>query len=163
MGVRLTKKRIGIIRYIGVPHFAKDKSERIGIELDQMSAKGHDGRVGKIQYFSTKRGLGTFVTRTAIIEKLEAAKKTPPLELSVGDYVLLKDDKKGTVRFIGITGIVKGSLAGIELDEASPSAMDGIFGGTQYFECEYGHGLFARLWDITEIIKKAEQQISESS
>ena len=55
--VRLTKRRCGTIKYIGKPLFARD--ERIGIDLDEWSAKGHDGRVGKHRYFLTKYGHGT--------------------------------------------------------------------------------------------------------
>merc|ERR1712228_1168083 len=154
--VRLTKGRVGTIRYVGKPHFAKD--ERIGIECDKWSAKGHDGRVGKFRYFSTKYGHGTFVTPTAIIEIVE----NESAQFGVGDYVLVKDNRKGIIRFIGKTGIVTSCLAGIELDEQSPAGHDGIFCGTKYFDCPDGHSIFVRLSDIIKIIKTKEKIERES-
>merc|ERR1712228_1097957 len=162
--VRLTKGRVGTIRYVGKPHFAKD--ERIGIECDKWSAKGHDGRVGKFRYFSTKYGHGTFVTPTAIIEIMENAKNDKTgknAQFGVGDYVLVKDNRKGIIRYIGATGIVKGCLVGIELDEQSPGGHDGRFGGKSYFECPDGHGMFVRLLDIIKIIKTKQRIERESN
>eukprot|EP01084_Bolivina_argentea_P017482 32655_1 len=141
-----------MIRYIGKPHFAKD--ERIGIELDKWSAKGHDGRVGKFRYFKTKYGYGTFVTQYAIIEKIKPHSiDIPSLQFSIGDYVLIKENRKGIIKYIGKTRIVRGTLVGIELDEKSPAGHDGIFGGTKYFKCPQGHGIFVRLIDVIKVLK----------
>ena len=93
-------------RYIGKPLFAKD--ERFGIELDKWSAKGHDGRVGKFRYFTVTFGHGTFVTLKGIIEKItsdEATTADTPFD--IGDYVLVKDNRKGYIRYIGGTGLVR--------------------------------------------------------
>ena len=87
----------------------KGKDERFGIELDQWSTKGHDGRVGKYRYFTVKFGYGTFVTKSAIIEKMTSTKATAAADSSfdIGDYVLVKDNRKGYIRFIGTTGLVR--------------------------------------------------------
>ncbi len=59
--------------------------------------------------------------------------------------------------------IVKGCLAGIELDEESPAGHDGRFGGTNYFECPEGHGIFVRLMDVVKIIKTAKDIAKEKA
>eukprot|EP01084_Bolivina_argentea_P291279 500601_1 len=154
--VRLTNGRSGTVRYTGKTHFTKDK--RIGIDLDKWSAKGHDGRVGKFRYFATKYGHGTFVTEVEIIKKLKRdddGRNKTSVQFSIGDYVEIKDDRKGFVRYIGSTGIVRGTLVGIELDAKSAAGHDGRFGGKNYFECAEGHGIFVRLMDVVKILKTA--------
>merc|ERR1712228_27432 len=84
-------------------------------------------------------------------------------QFGVGDYVLVnRYYRKGIIRYIGNTGIVKGCLVGIELDEQSPAGHDGRFGGNQYFDCPDGHGIFVRLSDIIKIIK-TKKKIEESN
>eukprot|EP01083_Nonionella_stella_P166938 559723_1 len=156
--VRLTKARSGTIKYIGKPHFSK-KAERIGIELDKYTKRGHDGRVDKFRYFNAKYGHGTFVTKAAIVEKLKSADTnvTGATQFEIGDYVLVKDDRKGIIRYIGSTGIVRGCLVGVELDEKSPAGHDGRFGGKNYFQCPEGHGIFVRLIDVIKVIKTKKE------
>merc|ERR1712129_562343 len=69
----------------------------------------------------------------------------------------------GIIRYIGTTGIVKGCLVGIELDELSEAGHGGTFGGKAYFECEDGHGIFVRIVDIVKIIKTKQQIERESN
>ena len=58
-------------------------------------------------------------------------------QFEIGDYVLVKDNRKGFIRYIGSTGIVRGCLVGIEPEEASPAGHDGCFGGTRHAEGRY--------------------------
>ena len=76
-------------------------------------------------------------------------------KFELGDYVLVKDNRQGFVRYIGSTGIVRGCLVGIELDEASPAGHDGRFGAKNYFECPKGHGTFVRPMDVIQVLSQS--------
>ncbi|ETO32396.1 hypothetical protein RFI_04722, partial [Reticulomyxa filosa] len=91
--VELTENRKGVIKYIGKVHFAKDV--RYGIELDEASAKGHNGTVGGQPYFECKNNHGTFVAKEMIIKRLEKIgdDDTEDSFYDIGDRVMLKDKK----------------------------------------------------------------------
>lgn len=72
---------------------------------------------------------------------------------NIGDYVLLKKDRKGIVRYIGKTAIVRGTLVGVELDKPNPAGSNGTFCGETYFECENDHGVFVKVSDVMSVIK----------
>eukprot|EP01084_Bolivina_argentea_P168792 292631_1 len=60
--VKLKDSGIGIVKYIGIPHFSEQ--ELIGIDLDQWNVNGHSGK----GYFKTSPGRGTFAGREDIVE-----------------------------------------------------------------------------------------------
>ena len=80
------------IRYIGKPHFAKEI--RYGIELEKRTAQGHDGTAGKFRYFTSEPGHGVFIDERDISSKY-------PFE--VGSYVQLEQERRGFVRFFGVS------------------------------------------------------------
>ena len=67
----------------------------------------------------------------------------PPVELEVGDRVLVGGVKAGTIAFVGPTQFSRGVWAGVVLD-AKDGKNNGCVNGVQYFECEASRGLFAR-------------------
>ncbi|ETO23765.1 hypothetical protein RFI_13416 [Reticulomyxa filosa] len=82
----------GLIKYIGKVHFAEHR--RYGIELDDYSVKGHDGSMGRHKYFDAKHGHGIFVTKEAIVRRLEDTNShMDNIAFQLGDCVLLKDKK----------------------------------------------------------------------
>eukprot|EP01083_Nonionella_stella_P114001 336619_1 len=85
--VRLTKDRHGTIRYIGngKTDFSKGVGDRIGIELDKRTLKGHSGR----GYFTCKYRQGIFVNEAAIIEKIKSCTNASK-QFQIGDYVAIQ-------------------------------------------------------------------------
>jgi hypothetical protein len=67
----------------------------------------------------------------------------PPVELEVGDRVLVGGVKAGTIAFVGPTQFSRGVWAGVVLD-TKDGKNNGCVNGVQYFECEASRGLFAR-------------------
>jgi hypothetical protein len=90
--------------------------------------------------------------------------------LQVGHRCTVKDRGAGVVRFVGR---VKQSLRiGVVLD--TPTGLNnGTFGGTRYFECPDGHGVFAKpenvqpvgeLEDVSDVLESCEgQRISSAT
>jgi len=65
--VRLTRGRVGTVKFIGKTHISKD--EVVGLELEQWSEKGNDGCVKGKRYFETRGpGWGYFTKPENIAE-----------------------------------------------------------------------------------------------
>mmetsp|Transcript_14057 Transcript_14057/g.30433 ORF Transcript_14057/g.30433 Transcript_14057/m.30433 type:complete len:446 (+) Transcript_14057:963-2300(+) len=63
----------------------------------------------------------------------------------VGEPVLTGDGRKGTIRFIGrCSELFPGYWVGLELDEKKGNNDGTVQGGSAYFKCEDGHGLYIR-------------------
>lgn len=186
--VRLTQNRMkGKIRYIGIPHFSKDK--RYGIEMDDYDSKAHDGRVGKFRYFNTKKGHGIFVGISAIeeiiVESVMNDDSDMPINvisqdieleekhmmndndddndefdnLVVGDCITV-GSKKGKIVFRGKTDFsTDDDVLGIELDTHSVNATDGTLLGKQYFKTKPGHGYYLRKQSYTNLSQLAKTAI----
>ena len=114
-------ERTGVIRYIGYPSFTE--GEVIGIELDQWSINAHDGTVNDVRIFDAAPGRGVFCRRDEIekydpdADKMEQIKKN----LHLGDTVILKQGRKGHVKYIGPVGS-HDEMIGVELDSWNPEA-----------------------------------------
>eukprot|EP01083_Nonionella_stella_P266704 901844_1 len=143
--------RTGVIKYKGYPEFAD--GEVIGIELDKWCKNAHNGTVQGVQVFETPSGRGVFVRRDEIErydperEKLEEIKKN----LKLGDTVLLTNNRKGHVKYIGpVTGYDE--MIGVELESWSPEAKDGRYDGFRYFTAPDGRGIFIKRNVIIDVI-----------
>lgn len=65
--VRLTRGRVGTVKFIGKTHISKD--DVVGLELEQWSEKGNDGSVKGKRYFTTRGpGWGYFTKPENIAE-----------------------------------------------------------------------------------------------
>ena len=62
--VKLQDGSLGLVKYIGNTHFNED--EMVGIELDQWSPNGHNGKVKGRTYFKAQPGCGTFARRNSV-------------------------------------------------------------------------------------------------
>ena len=106
--VKLLDGNIGIIKYIGFTHFGKE--ELIGIELDNWSPNGHNGKIKGRTYFRAAPGCGTFVRRNSIISRVDNLgfdidnnnnnNHNSLLLPNCGDRVKLKNGKMGVVQWI---------------------------------------------------------------
>ena len=72
---------------------------------------------------------------------------------STGCVILLKDGKKGIVRFVGGTHFSSGDWIGVEL-EGPDGKNDGSVKGERYFECEMDYGMFVRPAVVSEILER---------
>ena len=70
----------------------------------------------------------------------EAAKKT---KICIGDKVLLENNDKGQILFMGSVAGRNSVYYGIALSEAN-GKHDGCISNVQYFECKDKHGLFIK-------------------
>ena len=77
------------------------------------------------------------------------------LALSLGQTVLSQDDRRGIIRFIGLTSFAKGEWLGLELFKDS-GKNDGSVNGQRYFECQPGFGIFIRAASVVEIIDQPQ-------
>ncbi|KAL3319105.1 CAP-GLY domain-containing linker protein 1 [Cichlidogyrus casuarinus] len=95
---------------------------------------------------------------------LRTPKSNPPQsQIIIGSRVRVnKDDSKvGIVAFIGKTTFAPGEWIGINLD--SPLGKnDGSVQGTQYFQADPNHGLFARIANV-ELLQIATSQFAAPS
>ena len=66
----------------------------------------------------------------------------------VGQPVYVDGVKPGMIQYIGETKFGPGDWAGVVLDERM-GKNDGSVAGVRYFQCEPGHGVFARLFRLT--------------
>lgn len=67
--------------------------------------------------------------------------------VAVGQRVVMGDNKRGIVRYIGATQFATGEWVGIELDDAT-GKNDGSVQGVRYFECAPQYGLFCPIAKI---------------
>ena len=80
-------------------------------------------------------------------------------ELHVGDRVLISGVKIGTLLYFGKTHIASGFWCGIELDDPD-GKHDGSVEGVRYFQCRYGHGIFAPADRVIKL-ETIEEDVSE--
>lgn len=64
--IKLNDGSTGIIKYAGSVHFNKDEQYMIGIELDQWSPNGHNGKMHGRKYFRAAPGCGIFASKLEI-------------------------------------------------------------------------------------------------
>ncbi|OQR74379.1 CAP-Gly domain-containing linker protein 4-like [Tropilaelaps mercedesae] len=84
-----------------------------------------------------------------------------PLQLVVGDRVVVGNKRKGVLRFVGETKFASGIWAGVELD--SPQGKnDGSVNGMEYFKCPPAHGVFALVGRVRRILPEEEAGSDES-
>ena len=86
----------------------------------------------------------------------------PPVELEVGDRVLVGGAKAGTIAFVGPTQFSRGVWAGVVLD-TKDGKNNGCVNGVQYFECEASRGLFARPEKLSLLAKSSSLAPASSS
>ena len=82
-------------------------------------------------------------------------------DFMVGQHVYVDGVKPGRIQYIGDTKFGPGDWAGVVLDEPM-GKNDGSVSGIRYFQCEPGHGVFARLFRLTtEPIEGASEALSQ--
>lgn len=75
--------------------------------------------------------------------------------LEVGDRVLIRGKKPGTLKYIGGIHIKEGIWCGIKLD--SPDGKhDGKIEGKRYFKCQHRFGIFAPLYTVEKVIMDSQ-------
>jgi len=72
--------------------------------------------------------------------------------LSIGDriYVNGEGDYRGKICYLGEVHFAKGEFAGVSLDHPLGN-HNGSYRGRKYFQCEDGHGVFARVGKISKL------------
>ena len=68
-------------------------------------------------------------------------------KVCIGDRVLLNDESKGQVRFIGSVSGKRNIYYGIALDKPN-GKNDGFVNNIKYFDCDKDHGLFVNISKI---------------
>ena len=81
-------------------------------------------------------------------------------DYKVGQIVQLTDGQTAVVRFVGETSFSAGLWVGVALDEPN-GKNDGSVQGTQYFDCDPGHGLFLKPAKIAEILEEPTPKAPE--
>ncbi|CAG2165678.1 unnamed protein product [Oppiella nova] len=71
------------------------------------------------------------------------------LGLSLGDRVIISNQKVGTLKYCGAAQFASGIWAGVELLEPE-GKNDGTVGGVTYFRCSPKHGIFAPINKINK-------------
>ncbi|ELA41338.1 uncharacterized protein VICG_01578 [Vittaforma corneae ATCC 50505] len=70
------------------------------------------------------------------------------MPIQINDRIILKNNLRGVVRYIGPVEGRSEEWVGIELEEPKGS-NNGAIGGTRYFYCPEGHGLFVKYERLT--------------
>ncbi|ETO05946.1 hypothetical protein RFI_31451, partial [Reticulomyxa filosa] len=155
--VKLARGKTGVVKYIGETAFTQ--GEIIGLELDTWDPHGHNGTIRSRKYFEANEGRGYFTKRELISQvviplvkpiDLKAVNVTFQLRpFKFGDRVQIKENgRTGIVKYVGFPSFTDGEVIGIELDEWSMDAHDGIVNNEVIFETFPGRGTFARRDDI---------------
>ena len=79
---------------------------------------------------------------------------------TVGQRVLVGGAESGTVRFIGPTHFKQGLWIGVELD-GDKGKNDGSIDGQRYFICPLGHGVFAPVSKVAELVRRESGEEEE--
>uniref|UniRef100_A0A915J1J4 CAP-Gly domain-containing protein n=1 Tax=Romanomermis culicivorax TaxID=13658 RepID=A0A915J1J4_ROMCU len=143
------------IAFLGETRFGD--GEWAGLVFDHPIGK-NDGSVNGVRYFQCPPNCGLFC-RLEKLTKIVERSPSPPNQdapsnedeffgssstsLRVGDRaaVLGSPDKKGVVRFLGVTKFAAGRWAGLELDNPN-GKNDGSVQGERYFTCRPRYGVF---------------------
>ena len=84
---------------------------------------------------------------------VESLKRMPNL----GDRVKIRDNRWGTVKYIGLTPFGKTEeIIGLELDQWSPNANDGSSKGVRYLATTDGRGYFVQLNHLIDNVGKID-------
>jgi len=187
--VEIDRGRKGVVKFIGVVKFAQ--GVHVGIELDQWTAYGHDGKVKNYRYFTAQPGKGYFARLETVVRILGSSEGSgeedlPPSlehtqesvnyvketvmrkrrdslnELVLGDKVQLYRGKVGWVRYIGKVEFTSGEVIGLELDSWTDNGHDGTVKGKQYFSCPQGRGYFTKRSKIAEIVETFDSQVRQT-
>ncbi|XP_063791899.1 coiled-coil domain-containing protein 187 isoform X2 [Pseudophryne corroboree] len=75
----------------------------------------------------------------------------PLYTFEIGDRVLVKLSKPGTLKFKGLTSFKEGHWAGVALDKAEGD-NDGTYEGVKYFQCPKNCGVFVRPGEISHLL-----------
>lgn len=163
----------GVLAFLGVTQFAK--GNWAGIILDGLEGR-NNGSVNGVQYFECEPNRGLF----AKLEKITLAPRggeggggggqpvgqgrlplppeqstTKQHEFSVGDRVLMDNQKEGVLGFLGETQFARGVWAGVILD-VPEGKNNGAVAGVEYFVCKPNHGLFTRPTKLRLLSKAAD-------
>lgn len=74
------------------------------------------------------------------------------MRIRLNDRVKFKDNRTGTVRYIGCVNFAKGEWYGICLDDKFSGKNDGSIKGKRYFKCKRNKGTFVKKDKIAEIL-----------
>ncbi|CAF2768042.1 unnamed protein product [Rotaria sp. Silwood2] len=161
----------GIIAFIGSTQFAE--GEWLGIVLDEATGK-NDGSHGGIRYFETDANRGLFCrpdkvqplsvngssqrnsllytpTRLSAIDETNHTLELTTKNLQIGDRVVIRGTKYGTLKYIGKIHLSEGIWCGIKLD-GPLGKHDGKVDGKRYFTCPHRFGIFAPLHSVEKVI-----------
>ena len=152
----------GVIKFIGCTDFENEKLA--GIELDEWSPNGHNGKVDGGTYFRAAPGCGMFAPITAILNLVnndqisnsadDNTSNNSDNNFKIGAHVELICGKTGFIRYIGAVGN-DDVLVGIELDSWWYNGHD----GKGHFSCPIGMGYFAKPSDIIGVVDASEKSV----
>ncbi|XP_047135605.1 CAP-Gly domain-containing linker protein 4 isoform X1 [Hydra vulgaris] len=166
--------KVGILRYCGSTNFAS--GQWAGIELDKPLGK-NDGSINGFRYFSCPPDHGIFAPLTRVNKynkncvarfSLPDSSSSVSTDIQLGDRVIVAGKNIGHARYIGPTEFASGSWIGVELIDPV-GKNNGTVAGTQYFQCEPKHGVFAPRskvqlanFNISEDLDLNEDSLTES-
>eukprot|EP01084_Bolivina_argentea_P203876 348136_1 len=81
-----------------------------------------------------------------------STRKPTDVVFNLGDYVEIKQNRRGTIRYEGNIKFV-GYIVGIELDSRIPGGTNGTLLGVRYFKCAKKKATFVKTSKIKSIIK----------
>lgn len=90
-----------------------------------------------------------------MLPKAEEDSDDPLSSYKIGDRVLVKQTRPGTLMFKGRTCFDSGHWAGVALDKAEGDNA-GTYKGVKYFECAQRCGIFVRPEEISHLLGTAE-------
>ena len=162
-GVNCNKPGIGVPR--GRPTHLNEGSVS-GIRPKVSAGGVRSSNIGNYDIVNNNRkGIGGVVKRDASADN-EQNRNTwnKSQKLYVGDRAVIRETKReGDVLFVGnIPGINPkpgGQTVGMKLDEKRRTAeCDGKHGGTRYFRCPPGYGVFVPIEDVDVLVKGTEKE-----
>ncbi|ETO32395.1 hypothetical protein RFI_04721, partial [Reticulomyxa filosa] len=137
--VELFGGQMGTVRYLGTVE--TDGNENIGIELDDITIGGHNGR-GK---FTAREGHVYPYTLISVHVNNPNGSNEELVPVNYLDRVRLQGGRTGVVRYVGPLdgmGDATKEYIGLELDQFDPRATSGIFKGKEYFTVHPNKGAF---------------------
>jgi len=135
------------------------KGHVFGLELTEWSENGNDGSYNGKHYFTASPGRGLFsYGKNLTLTKAPPKKSSKDGEISVGDYVTLRNGKEGTVKYVGCIGSSPDEVIGVKLKQWADSGHD----GKGYFVVPKGYGYFAKRKAIVSCKKKSGKSVNLS-
>jgi len=133
------------------------KGHVFGLELTEWSENGNDGSYNGKYYFNASPGRGLFsLGKSLTIAKAPPKKTSKDGEISIGDYIKLRNGKEGTVMYVGCIGSSTEEVVGVKLKQWSDSGHD----GKSYFTVPVGYGYFAKRSTIVSCTKKSGKSVN---